>query len=180
VRALELRDSDRQLIRELEELSNKAGNGDREARLELRRALRRSSPGVVARCSDLAGNYRRILARTASAGDALLQGALEERMERMREEVAGESPSPLEILLAERVVSCWMLVELLEALNSGYYVRDLPEGGKRVDVRYFMQMVKILDRAYSRYLASIQTLARVRKLQANTPGIQVNTQINLR
>jgi hypothetical protein len=177
VRALELRDEDRERIRQLAELSTKAEEGDTDARLKLRLALRESSPGMVARCSDLAGNYRRILAKTASARDPLLQEALEARMEVMREEIAGESPSPLEVLLTERVVSCWMLVELLEALNSGYYVRD---GGKRVDVRYFMQMVKILDSAYRRYLASIQTLARVRKLQANKPGIQFNTQINVR
>jgi hypothetical protein len=177
VRALELRDEDRERIRELEELSTKAEEGDKDARLKLRVALRESSPGVVRRCSDLAGNYRQVLAKTASARNPLLQAALEERMEGMREEIAGENPTPLEVLLTERIVSCWMLVELLEALNTGFYVQDTDR--KRLDPRYFMQMVKILDSAYRRYLSSIQALARVRKLQAGTPGIQYNTQINL-
>jgi hypothetical protein len=177
VRALELSGEDRERIRELEELSTKAEDGDKDARLKLRVALRESSPGVVSRCSDLAGNYRQVLAKTASAGNPLLQAALEERMEGMRQEIAGANPTPLEVLLTERIVSCWMLVELLEALNTGYYVRDTDR--KRLDVRYFMQMVKILDSAYRRYLSSIQALARVRKLQAGTPGIQYNTQINV-
>ena len=178
MRALELRDEDRERIRELEELSTKAEEGDKDARLKLRVALRESSPGVVRRCSDLAGNYRRVLAKTASARNPLLQAALEERMEGMREEIAGANPSALEVLLTERIVSCWMLVELLEALNTGYYVRDA--GGKRLDPRYFMQMVKILDSAYRRYLSSIQALARVRKQQAGGPAVQHNTQINVR
>jgi hypothetical protein len=98
-------------------------------------------------------------------------------MEGMREEIAGVNPTALEVLLTERIVSCWMLVELLEALNTGYYVQDTDR--KRLDPRYFMQMVKILDSAYRRYLASIQALARVRKLQAGAPAVQHNTQINL-
>jgi len=40
-------------------------------------------------------------------------------------------------------------------------------------------MSKILESATRRYLAAIQTLARVRKLQSNTPGVQYNTQINV-
>ena len=177
MRALELRDEDWEQIRKLEELSTKAEEGDKDARRKLRVALRESSPGVVKRCSDIARGYRGVLAKTASARNPLLQAALEERMEGMREEIGGPSPTALESLLTERIVSCWMLVELLEALNTGYYVRDTDR--KRLDPRYFMQMVKILDSAYRRYLASIQALARVRKLQAGTPGIQFNTQINV-
>jgi hypothetical protein len=40
-------------------------------------------------------------------------------------------------------------------------------------------MAKLLESVQRRYLASIQALARVRKLQSNTPGIQVNTQVNV-
>ena len=40
MRALELRNEDRRRIRELEELSTKAEDGDKDARLKLRVALR--------------------------------------------------------------------------------------------------------------------------------------------
>jgi hypothetical protein len=40
-------------------------------------------------------------------------------------------------------------------------------------------MVKIQESVNRRYLAAIKTLAQVRKLQANTLAVQVNTQINI-
>ena len=40
-------------------------------------------------------------------------------------------------------------------------------------------MVKVQESANRRYLAAIKSLAQVRKLRANTPGVQFNTQINL-
>jgi hypothetical protein len=36
----------------------------------------------------------------------------------MRAEIAGENPTPLEVLLTERVVACWLLVELVEWLMA--------------------------------------------------------------
>ena len=43
-----------------------------------------------------------------------------------------------------------------------------------------LQMMKLQESANRRYLAAIKTLAQVQKLQANTPGVQYNMQINLR
>ncbi len=34
----------------------------------------------------------------------------------MKAEIAGEDPTPLEALLSERIVSCWMLTTLSEGL----------------------------------------------------------------
>jgi hypothetical protein len=45
---------------------------------------------------------------------------------------------------------------------------------------FLLQMVKLEESAHRCFLASVQALARVRKLQTNTPGIQVNAQVNLR
>ncbi len=95
----------------------------------------------------------------------------------MVEEIAGEAPSPLEVLLAERIASLWVLVELQEALNAGWYYRENPD---RVSPAYMLKMIKMQDAAHRRYLAAIRELARVRKLQANTPAVQYNTQINVR
>jgi hypothetical protein len=181
VRALELRDSDRQHIRELEELSEKAeaSPGDKETRRELRQRLRDSTPAVIARCSDISRTYRSLLADTASGKDPLVHEALRRRMEMMQEEIAGETPTPLEALLTERIVSCWMLVELFDALMAGQLWRKAPSGS-RVTPDALKYYLRWQDLANKRFLASVTTLARVRKLQANTPGIQVNTQINLR
>jgi hypothetical protein len=157
-------------------LSNEAQDGDKEAKRELREAVRASSPEVIASVADIASSYRKILARTASGGDQLMLEGLRAYMLQMEENIMGENPTPLEALLAERVVSCWMLVELMEALTSGWFNRDREQ---RVSPQYLLQMVKIQESAHRRYLAAIRTLAQVRKLQANTPGVQFNTQINL-
>jgi hypothetical protein len=46
---------------------------------------------------------------------------------------------------------------------------------KRVSPSYLLQLGKLLESVQRRHLASIQALARVRKLQINTPSVQVNT-----
>ena len=51
---LELTDGARARIRELQALSERAEEGDQDARRELRRALKESAPEVIARCSDIA------------------------------------------------------------------------------------------------------------------------------
>jgi len=108
----------------LAELTEKAEGGDKDARLELRQAVRESTPEVIARISDIAGSYRRVLAKSASGGDPLLQEGLEERTRLMQEQVAGAKPTALEGLLAERVVSCWLLVEVMETLTAAQLDRN--------------------------------------------------------
>ena len=56
------------------------------------------------------------------------------------------------------------------------------EGIKRSPPSYLIQQTRILEGATRRYLAAVRELARVRKLQANTPAsfAQYNTQINVR
>ncbi len=168
-------------IGRLRELSGRAEGGDEEARAELRRAVARASPAAIAEASDFARRSDSVLVRTISAGEPLMQEALLARLGHMREEIAGENPSPLEAMLSARVVSGWLLVEVLEALIAAQYHRPRDGGEKpaRVPPSYVLQMSRILESATRRHVQAIQTLARVRKLQANTPAVQYNTQINL-
>jgi len=175
--ALELTDVTRQRIRELQELSDRAEDGDEDAKRELRRAVRESAPEVIARCSDTARTYRRMLAETASGGDPLIKEATVEQAALIASDLAGENPSALEVLLAERIASLWVFVELLEALTSAYFYRG--NNAKRPPVSYLLQMIRVQESVNRRYLASITTLARVRRLQANTPAVHL-TQINVR
>jgi hypothetical protein len=171
-------DDTKERIRELRALSDRAEDGDKEARRELRAAVRSSAPEVIARVSNIASTYRGVLAQTASGGDELTYQGLNAYMMRMEETLAGDNPTPLEALLAERVVSCWMLVELMEALLAGWFNRQTTKEN-RVSPPFLLQMVKIQESANRRYLAAIKTLAQVRRLQSNTPGVQYNTQINV-
>jgi hypothetical protein len=175
-RALELTGASRERIRELEELSSRAEDGDAEAGRKLRRAIREAAPEIIAHCSNIARNYRRMVADTASGRDPLVKEAIAERAHKMVDEIAGAGASPLEVLLAERIASLWVLVETQEALLFAWYSRD---NMGRTSPAFLIQMCKIQESTSRRYLAAIKTLAQVRKLQANTPGVQVNTQVNV-
>jgi hypothetical protein len=173
---LELTDEARERLQELQALSDKVESGDKAAVLELRRAVEQSSSEVISFCASIAGDYRRMAADTASGRDPLVKEALVEGAERLAQELAGENPTALEVLLAERIASLWVLTELQEALLSASYRRGQK---KPVGPAYIIQMCRIQESVHRRYLAAIKTLAQVRKLQANTPSIQFNTQVNV-
>jgi hypothetical protein len=74
--ALELSDETKGRLAELRALSDKAEAGDRDARKELRRLVRSSSPEVIGRAADIGRKAARTLVRTASGGDPLTEEAL--------------------------------------------------------------------------------------------------------
>ena len=117
-----------------------------------------------------------MLVKTISAGKPLMEEALQECMHQMRSEIAGENPTPLEVLLTERVVAGWLLVEVLEGLIAAQYQRDVT--AHRVPPAHVIQQSRIVESATRRHLAAIRERARVRKLQAGAP-VQVNTQVNV-
>jgi hypothetical protein len=167
---LELTDGQRERVNELQALADAADDGDREARGRLRRELRDSAPEVVARCSDTATNYRGLLAKAASGGNPLVREAILERSRLMASELAGPNPTPLEMLLCDRVASLWVLVELQEALNSAWYSGQTK--GK-TSPAFMLQMVRLQESAHRRYLQAIKTLAQVQKLRGPS-RLQVN------
>ena len=175
---LELSKDTKDRLAKLEELSDRAANGDKKARGELRRALRKSGPEVVREASELARIGQRGLIKTATHGRVLAEEALVTRLDMMRSEIAGPDPSPLEVLLAEKIVSVWMLTELLELLLSAQ-LTDLPKS-QRMSHSFLKFYLGWQEQANRRLLSAIRELARVRRIQSNTPGIQYNTQINLR
>jgi hypothetical protein len=177
--ALELSEETRGRLAELRAVSEKAEAGDREARKELRRLVRDSSAEVIAEASDFGRRAEQTLARTAAGGDPLTEEALYAKLDLMRREIAGEDPTPLEVLLTERVVSLWMFTTLLEAALATQYRRNVDDGLKRSSPSYILQQSRILDVATRRYLAAIRELARLRKLEATAPPLQVNTQVNV-
>lgn len=157
-------------IQELQTLSDKAEVGDKDARQELRRLVRKSSPEAIAKCSEYVHQYRDILAKTAGGGSPLLQDVILERARLIALELAGDNPTPLEVLLSERVASLWVLVELQEALGAAWYDRGNKD---RPSPAFMIQMVRLQESAHRRYLAAIKTLAQVQRLRG--PGrLQVN------
>lgn len=102
-----------------------------------------------------------VMGDTPLGDTPLHREAFARKIAKLRAELAGPDPSPLELLLIERVVNCWLQVHQVEMLLN---VQENPRA-----VEYFE---KRLDKAHKRYLASIKTLAQVRRLQL--PSVQVN------
>jgi len=163
--ALELSDETKSRLAELRVLSEKAEAGDKEARKELRRMVRSSSEEVIGRASDIGRRMGRVLAHTAAGGDLLMEEALCAKLDLMRTEISGEDPTPLEVLLTERVVSLWMLTALLEAVLATQYRKNVGHASERLSPSYLIQQSRILESATRRYLAAVRELARVRKLR---------------
>ena len=90
--------------------------------------------------------------------------AIREKVQDIVKQVAGDKPTPLERLLAERVAMCWLDVqdhELRYSILNG-----------ESTFKQFEWRSRMLDRAHHRYLAAIKALATVRKL--SVPVLQVN------
>jgi hypothetical protein len=95
---------------------------------------------------------------------------LRRQLGEMRIELEGPEATELERMLVERVVVCWLQVQVAEMrFNLG-----------GVSFRQAEHDQKVIDRAHKRHLSAIKALAVVRRLQL--PEVQVNvsdTQVNI-
>jgi hypothetical protein len=79
--------------------------------------------------------------------------ALLVQLEQMEIELAGPDPTPLERLMVQRVLVCWLRLQLAE-INSGTCGAD-------ATTEIFQRH---LDRAHRQFLSAVKTLATVRRL----------------
>lgn len=78
--------------------------------------------------------------------------------------LAGADPTPLETLLVDRIVVCWLHLHYAETI----YAQNLP-ALSLIQATFYQQRITA---AHNRYLSAIRTLAQVRRLQV--PNVQVN------
>ncbi len=164
-------------LHRLKELSRRAQTGDAKARKELREALERTSPELIAHTSDFMKWGQKIVIQTITEADPLMRETLPLRLEAMRTEIAGENPGALEALLAERITSLWFTAEVLDALVCGWFHRgeDAPRPSL-ASARHFYKWSESLNK---RLLASIRELVHLRRVQSGIPDKQTNVQINV-
>jgi hypothetical protein len=84
----------------------------------------------------------------------------------LKAQVTGLSPTPLEQLLIERIVVCWLQVQQAELraadrLDKNGWVLSNAEENR-------------LDKVNRRFLAAVKNLAQVRKLLRPGAAVQVN------
>ncbi len=162
----------RETIGKLRELVKKAEKGTKKAVPEIREILR-EHPHLCWRLSNLSGLTEGALIDRMSRDEDLASKELMKRqLACMREEVAGDDPSPLERLLAERVVATWLQVQLFE----GIYASSMSKGMTLAQADYHQRR---MDKAHNRHLSAVRALAQVRKMgptvQINIAQKQINT-----
>lgn len=101
--------------------------------------------------------------------------ALREEIRETADELAGPSPTPLERMLAEVVAVNWFALRLYDVnyLSSA-------NNGEGMSFKQGEYLQRRIDRAHSRLMSSLKTLATVRKL--GVPALQINlarNQINM-
>ena len=145
------------------EVLTKAQEGDASVLPQLRAILREDDSPYV----ELMGNMAAIVERTLCSGlfgkNLGAKEALVLKLARLRDELAGAEPTPIERLLAERTASCWLIVY--------EYERQYANAGQ-LEMRQAEFHQRRIDAAHRRFLSSLKTLATIRRLAI--PAIQVN------
>ena len=160
----EEKEAHRDTVGRLEELVEKAGKGDKKPLPEIRKILK-ESPDLAWQLMDTSRVAEwHFIERMTKEEDFGSKVLLQRQLGAMREEIAGENPSPLERLLAERVVATWLQIQLFE----GLYAASLYQG---MSVKQGSYQQKRLDQAHRNHLSAIRTLAQIRKLG---PAVQIN------
>jgi hypothetical protein len=143
-------------------LIRRAEGGDQAALPAVRELLAKT--GVAATLGgDLARRAQDTLLAAFAGANLLAREATARRMEELRAELAGATPTPVERLLAERAVACWLHLYHLENSYAG-------KASMTLDLGAYYQ--RCIDRAHKRYLSALKALADVRKLAL--PALQVN------
>jgi hypothetical protein len=118
--------------------------------------------GSVANC------LRNRIVDEISGKDILLQAAIHQKLQEIWTCTAGPDPSQIEVLLAERIAICWLLVYRYEL----QYALALKAGSLNIKQAEWWQ--KKITMAHNRLMSAIVALAKVRRLAG--PSLQ---QINL-
>jgi hypothetical protein len=135
-------------------LVGRARGGDASALPALRDLLDRR-PDLWRHYGDLAEHAEVSWVAVAAGTDLMLAESLRRKAAEMRAELAGPAPTPLERLLADRAVACWLQVNYCDAAAAragGASVRQAALASRRQ------------ESAQRRFLQAIGALAALRRL----------------
>lgn len=147
---------------ELLRLFERASTGD-ESTVPRVRELLKSPDAVGAFGGDLAEQVILSFTKSMAGKNVGFREAVRRKLELLRAELAGDNPTPVERLLVERVLACWLQVQEAELRAAQLTDASI----KQAD---FHQ--RRMDATNRRFLAAVKTLALVRKLAV--PVLQVN------
>ncbi len=130
------------------------------------RAMLEQSPALWRVAGDLAHNAALAVVAKMRAYPVLAE-SLKRGWDVMKDELGYQSASPLERLLVEQVILCWLHLNVAELEYA-----DVIGGSPFAHVVDHWE--RRLSSAQTRYLRACEALARIRKLARSTPALQVN------
>jgi hypothetical protein len=147
-----------------------AERGDHSVLPELRRLLDEHQD-LWKEYGDLALLAQRTWLKVIAGNNLALRECLERKPAALKAELGEGGSGPLDGLLVDRIVACWLQVHFSEC-----YLAQIQ--GKLAAPGQVQFAERFLDRAQSRYLASIRQLATVRKLLRPAPSpLQIATRL---
>jgi hypothetical protein len=151
-------DSNAKLLR----LFERASTGDETPVPRIRELLKSPEPvGLLG--GDLAEQVILAFTRQMAEKNVGFREATRCKLELLRAELLGDNPTPVERVLVERVLACWLQVQDAE-------LRTAQEPNAYIKLADFHQ--RRMDATNRRFLVAVKTLALVRKLAV--PVLQVN------
>jgi X-X-X-Leu-X-X-Gly heptad repeat protein len=140
----------------------RAENGDEAAVPAVQRILAARVRPLVDLAESLQQSY---VGHMSKGGNLVVREGIFDQLSRLRQELTGGvDPSPLERLLIERIVACWLALQYQEHAYSVCLTGQTLAQDANWQNR--------LDKSQRRYLAAIKALAQVRRLQL--PVIMLN------
>jgi hypothetical protein len=139
---------------ELARLLKRAEQGDLSSLPELREALD-ADARIWRHYGDLAAQAEASLILLAAGKNLLLAESLQCKLKALKDELGGESPSSLDRLLVERVVTTWLQTAYFDGLIAQ------ANGASEAQAKALQRQQ---DAAHRRHLTAVKTLATVRKL----------------
>jgi hypothetical protein len=130
-----------------------------------------AAPALWKEYGDLALHAEASLGMLAVGENLYLGECLHRKLDDMKHELAGPSPSPLDRLLAERVVACWAEVAYFDALWAQQIKNSTPPQAK--------YLLRQQESAQRRYLAAMRTLAMLQRLLPPRPKQQARGRVRL-
>jgi hypothetical protein len=147
-----------------------AAQGDKSCLPQLRALL--DAGGDLA--LEIAGNpdwyATEALVNRCTGENLYLHEAMTRKVTRVRDDLAGPNPSPMERLLAERAALCWLdcsLADLRQARGHASLTRAQSD-----------HLSRYRDRAHRRFLTALKTLATIRTL--NLPAVSKSTSARIK
>lgn len=147
---------------QLEALIDRAQKGDKSAVPALRELLQ-DAKNVDALGGDLPRQAQYALINNLAGKNLLYKESLNRKIELLRADLGSDQATPLERLLIDHIVTCWLHVNLLELFRTNR---------ENLSIEMADYFERSLTQANRRYLAAVKTLATIRKLAV--PVLQVN------